>query len=177
MSFDDCATSYIAAHRAGWRNVKHATQWTNTINTYCSPVFGKLPVRLVDVGLVMEVIEPLWTTKPETAGRLRGRIERILDWAKVRGFRDGDNPARWRGRCRAPRASRCARDRSRRQALPRPTKGRGMRPRGGLGAGSEGCARPTVRRPVRPLTRWCEYNGNIARQNGVPLNLGRGARD
>lgn len=127
MSFDDCATSYIAAHRAGWRNVKHATQWTNTINTYCSPVFGKLPVRLVDVGLVMEVIEPLWTTKPETAGRLRGRIERILDWAKVRGFRDGDNPARWRGRCRAPRASRCARDRSRRQALPRPTKGRGTR--------------------------------------------------
>jgi integrase len=97
MSFDDCANSYIAAHRAGWRNVKHATQWTNTIDSYCSPVFGKLPVQLVDVGLVMKVLEPLWTTKPETSGRLRGRIERILDWAKVRGFRDGDNPARWRG--------------------------------------------------------------------------------
>ncbi len=97
MSFDECATAYIAAHRAGWRNVKHASQWTNTIASYCSPVFGKFPVQLVDTGLVMRVVEPLWITKPETAGRLRGRIERILDWAKVRGYRDGDNPARWRG--------------------------------------------------------------------------------
>lgn len=97
MSFDECATAYIAAHRAGWRNIKHASQWTNTVTTYCSPLFGKLPVQLVDVGLVMKAIEPLWATKPETAGRVRGRIERILDWAKVRGYRDGDNPARWRG--------------------------------------------------------------------------------
>jgi integrase len=97
MSFDECATGYIAAHRAGWRNIKHASQWTNTVTTYCSPVFGKLPVQLVDVGLVMKAIEPLWATKPETAGRVRGRIERILDWAKVRGYRDGENPARWRG--------------------------------------------------------------------------------
>jgi integrase len=97
MSFDECATAYIAAHRAGWRNVKHASQWTNTIATYCSPIFGKFPVQLVDVGLVMKAIEPVWSTKPETAGRVRGRIERILDWAKVRGYRDGENPARWRG--------------------------------------------------------------------------------
>jgi integrase len=97
MSFDDCATAYIAAHRAGWRNIKHTSQWSNTIATYCSPVFGKLPVQLVDVGLVMQAVEPIWATKPETAGRIRGRTERILDWAKVRGYRDGDNPARWRG--------------------------------------------------------------------------------
>ena len=97
MSFDECATAYIAAHRAGWRNIKHASQWTNTIASYCSPIFGELPVQLVDVGLVMKAIEPLWATKPETAGRVRGRIERILDWAKVRGYRDGENPARWRG--------------------------------------------------------------------------------
>src|SRR5258705_904368 len=97
MSFDECATAYIAAHRAGWRNIKHASQWTSTVTTYCSPVFGKLPVQLVDVGVVMKAIEPLWATKPETAGRLRGRIERILDWAKIRGHRDGENPARWRG--------------------------------------------------------------------------------
>jgi integrase len=97
MSFDECAAAYIAAHRAGWRNLKHASQWTNTVATYCSPVFGKLPVQRVDVGLVMNAIEPLWATKPETAGRVRGRIERILDWAKVRGYRDGENPARWRG--------------------------------------------------------------------------------
>ena len=97
ISFDECATGYIAAHRAGWRNVKHASQWTNTVATYCSPIFGKLPVQLIDVGLVMKAIEPVWSTKPETAGRVRGRIERILDWAKVRGYRDGENPARWRG--------------------------------------------------------------------------------
>lgn len=97
MSFDDCAKAYIAAHRAGWRNVKHADQWSATIRTYCSPVFGRLPVQLVDVGLVMKAIEPIWPTKPETASRVRGRVERILDWAKVRGYRDGENPARWRG--------------------------------------------------------------------------------
>jgi integrase len=97
MSFDDCAIAYISAHRAGWRNVKHGSQWSKTVATYCSPVFGKLPVQHIDVGLVMQAVEPIWTTKPETAGRIRGRIERILDWAKVRGYRHGDNPARWRG--------------------------------------------------------------------------------
>jgi integrase len=97
ISFDECATAYIAAHRAGWRNIKHASQWTNTIATYSSPVFGRVPVQLIDVGLVMKAIEPLWAAKPETASRVRGRIERILDWAKVRGYRDGENPARWRG--------------------------------------------------------------------------------
>ena len=89
VSFDDCAAAYIAAHRAGWRNQKHASQWSNTVKTYCSPVFGKLPVQLVDVGLVLKAIEPIWTVKPETARRVRGRIERILDWAKVRGYREG----------------------------------------------------------------------------------------
>jgi integrase len=97
MTFDDCARAYIAAHEAGWRNAKHRQQWTNTLATYASPVFGKLPVQAIDTGLVMKAIEPLWTTKPETASRVRGRIEAILDWAKVRGYRTGENPARWRG--------------------------------------------------------------------------------
>jgi len=97
MSFDECAKTYVAAHRAAWRNSKHSSQWANTINTYCSPVVGKLPVAAIDVGLVMRVLEPIWNTKPETASRVRGRIERILDWAKVRGYREGENPARWRG--------------------------------------------------------------------------------
>jgi integrase len=97
MSFDECATAYIAAHRAGWRNLKHAAQWSSTVATYCSPIFGKLPVQLVDVGLVMKAIGPLWAAKPETASRVRGRVECILDWAKVSGYRDGENPARWRG--------------------------------------------------------------------------------
>ncbi len=97
MTFDQCRDAYIASHRAGWRNVKHASQWSNTLTTYATPVFGKLPVAAVDTALVTKVIEPLWTTKPETASRVRGRIERVLDWATTRGYRVGDNPARWRG--------------------------------------------------------------------------------
>jgi Phage integrase central domain len=101
VCFDDCATAYTAAHRTGWRNSKHAGQWANTPSTYCSPIFGTLPVHPVDVGLVLEVVEPLWAVKPETASRLRRRIERILVWAKVRGYREGDNPAKRRGaRCK-----------------------------------------------------------------------------
>ncbi len=97
MTFDECAKAYIAAHETAWRNPKHRQQWTNTLNTYVSPVVGKLPVSAVDTGLVFKVIEPIWSKKPETASRVRGRIEAILDWAKVRGYRDGENPARWRG--------------------------------------------------------------------------------
>ncbi len=97
LTFQQCADQYIASHRSGWKNPKHVDQWTNTIATYCGPVIGKLPVEQVTVGLVMRVLEPIWTTKAETAGRLRGRIESILDWATVRGYREGDNPARWKG--------------------------------------------------------------------------------
>jgi integrase len=96
-TFDQCADAYIAAHRAGWRNAKHAAQWEATLATYASPAFGKLPVHDVDTGLVLKALEPIWTTKPETAGRLRGRVELVLDWAAVRGHRKGENPARWRG--------------------------------------------------------------------------------
>jgi integrase len=97
MTFNQCAKAYITAHRAGWRNVKHAAQWTSTLETYASPTFGTLPVQAIDVGLVTKVLEPIWSTKSETASRLRGRIEAVLDWAKVHGYRTGDNPARWRG--------------------------------------------------------------------------------
>ena len=97
MTFADCATAYINAHEAGWRNPKHRQQWKNTLATYVSPVVGKLPVSAVDTGLVLKVLEPIWTRKPETASRVRGRMEAVLDWAKVRGYRTGENPARWRG--------------------------------------------------------------------------------
>jgi integrase len=97
ITFDQCANAYIKAHRAGWRNAKHGDQWRNTLATYASPVFGSLPVQGIDLGLVMRVLEPIWSEKPETAGRLRGRIENILDWAAVHGYRTGENPARWRG--------------------------------------------------------------------------------
>jgi integrase len=97
MTFDACADAYIEAHQASWRNEKHRDQWRNTLNSYASPVFGSMPVQAVDVALVMKALEPIWKTKPETASRLRGRIEAVLDWAAVRGYRKGENPARWRG--------------------------------------------------------------------------------
>jgi hypothetical protein len=78
-TFDDCAAGYIEAHRAGWRNAKHAAQWKSTLDTYASPVLGKLPVQSVDTALVLKVLEPIWNAKPETANRLRGRIEAVLD--------------------------------------------------------------------------------------------------
>jgi integrase len=97
MTFDKCAEAYIAAHEPSWRNEKHKQQWRNTIAAYVSPVFGNTPVQDIDLDLVMKVIEPIWSKKTETARRIRGRIEVILDWAKVRGYRSGENPARWRG--------------------------------------------------------------------------------
>jgi integrase len=97
MTFDQCAAAYIRAHEGSWRNDKHRKQWTNTLTTYVTPVFGSLPVQDVDVALVTKVIEPIWSVKAETANRVRGRIETVLDWARVRGFRAGENPARWRG--------------------------------------------------------------------------------
>ena len=83
--------------RRGWKNDKHRAQWRSTLATYVNPVVGVLPVEAIDTGLVMAILEPIWTTKPETASRVRGRIEVILGWAKVRGYRDGENPAQWRG--------------------------------------------------------------------------------
>jgi integrase len=97
MTFDQCAAAYIKAREAGWRNAKHRQQWTNTLRSYVSPVFGRLPVHAVDTGLVMKVIQPLWDAKKvDTASRVRGRIEMILDWATALGYRAGENPARWR---------------------------------------------------------------------------------
>ncbi|MQA21692.1 tyrosine-type recombinase/integrase [Rugamonas rivuli] len=97
MTFDECAAAYIAAHRAGWRNPKHAAQWSSTLKAYASPVIGVLPVADIDTNLVVKVLTPIWNTKTETATRLRGRVESILDWATVSKFRHGENPARWRG--------------------------------------------------------------------------------
>jgi len=97
VTFADAARRYVAAHEAGWRNPKHVQQWRSTLETYACPHFGGLPVQAVDTDLVLRALDPIWRTKPETASRLRGRIEAILDWARVRGLRDGENPARWRG--------------------------------------------------------------------------------
>lgn len=97
MTFNAAAEQFIASHKVGWRNPKHVDQWTNTLATYASPIFGELPVQAVDTALVMKALEAIWTSKPETASRVRGRIEAVLDWSAVRGHRAGENPARWRG--------------------------------------------------------------------------------
>ncbi|OAN52991.1 integrase [Paramagnetospirillum marisnigri] len=97
MTFRQCAEAYIDAHKTGWKNAKHKAQWGSTLETYVYPVFGSLAVKSVDTGLVLKVLEPIWQTKTETASRVRGRVESILDWATARGLRRGENPARWRG--------------------------------------------------------------------------------
>jgi integrase len=94
MTFDACAAAYIKTHQSGWRNAKHTAQWQNTLRTYVSPVFGHLPVSEVDTSLIMRVLSPIWTTKTETASRVRQRIESVLGWATVSGYRSGDNPAK-----------------------------------------------------------------------------------
>ncbi len=96
-TFREAAAAYIDAHEAGWRNPKHRQQWRNTLNTYAAPVIGDLPVDEVRTPDVLRVLEPIWRTKVETASRLRGRIEKVLDWAAAQGFCSRENPARWRG--------------------------------------------------------------------------------
>ena len=111
LTFQQCADEYIASHRNGWKNLKHINQWTNTLSTYCNSVIGHLPVNEINVALIMQILEPIWITKAETASRLRGRIEAIIDWATAKGHRQGDNPARWKGHLSnlLPRSSRVKR--------------------------------------------------------------------
>lgn len=97
MTFRQCAERYIARNEATWKNPKHRYQWTATLEQFAYPIFGDVPVAAVDTPMVLKTIEPLWLTKTETASRLRGRIERVLDWSRIHGYRTGENPARWRG--------------------------------------------------------------------------------
>jgi integrase len=97
MTFQQCAQAYIEAHQADWRNAKSLKAWEGTLKMYAFPEIGDLPVRDIDTALVMKVLQPVWAKAPETASRLRGRIEAILGWATTSKFREGDNPARWRG--------------------------------------------------------------------------------
>ena len=97
MTFDEAAAGYMDSHRAGWRSARYPKLVKSTLKRFASPVFGALPVAAIDTGLVMKAVEPLWFSRTTTAGRLRAAIESVLDWAKARGYRDGENPARWRG--------------------------------------------------------------------------------
>lgn len=106
-TFQECAKDYIKAHRSGWKNAKHAEQWSATLETWAYPLIGKLPVGGISTDLLLKVLEQpvgegeqaatFWIARTETASRVRGRIENVLDWAKAKKLRDGDNPARWKG--------------------------------------------------------------------------------
>jgi len=97
VTFEEAARQFITAKSPEWKNAKHGQQWTNTLEAYAFPVVGKLACTDIALPHVLKILEPIWTTKTETATRLRGRIESVLDWATVRGFRKGENPARWKG--------------------------------------------------------------------------------
>jgi len=97
ITFKVAADKYIESHRRGWKNAKHSQQWGATLEKYAYPVIGSKTTREIGLQDILKVIEPIWETKTETASRLRGRIEAILDWATVRGYRQGANPARWKG--------------------------------------------------------------------------------
>lgn len=97
MTFDQAAAAFIPLHQAAWKNEKHGAQWESTLKTYASPIIGRMSVADIETSDVMDVIRPIWLKKPETASRVRGRIEAVLGWATVSGHRKGENPARWRG--------------------------------------------------------------------------------
>lgn len=97
LTFRAAAEALIESKRPGWRNAKHAAQWGATLMTYAYPRLGDLDVKAVDTAAVLEVLRPIWTKKPETASRVRQRIEAVLDYAAALGARTGENPARWRG--------------------------------------------------------------------------------
>ena len=97
ITFAEAAQRYFDQHEGGWRNAKHRQQFINSLRDYAYPVIGKMTVGEIDAKAVLRVIDPIWMSKTETASRVRGRIERILDWCTVRGHRLGDNPARWKG--------------------------------------------------------------------------------
>lgn len=97
FTFKMATADYIASHRAGWKNAKHTQQWANTLETYAEPFIGNLPPDDITTDHVLSVLQPIWFDKPETASRVRNRMELVLDAAKARGLRQGENPARWRG--------------------------------------------------------------------------------
>jgi integrase len=97
VTFEACADQYFKFHSQKWNNAKHTAQFLSSLRAYAYPVLGKLPVADIDKALVLKALEPIWYTKTETASRVRGRIEQVLDFAKVRGYRTGENPAAWDG--------------------------------------------------------------------------------
>lgn len=163
ITFSTVAADYIAAHRAGWANAKHAQQWENTLETYANPVIGNKPIAEVSSEDVLRILTPIWTTKTETASRVRSRIELVLSFAKAKKLRHGENPAAWRGHLDAllPKPSKVSRVRHH-PALPIalvPAFMAGLRVVGGVGARALEFAVLTAARSgeVRLMT-WAEVD-------------------
>lgn len=163
MTFRQVAEMYVAAHEVAWRNAKHRAQWSSTLEAYAYPHMGDLPVGDVATAHVMAALEPIWRVTPETATRVRGRIETILDYAKARGWRNGENPALWRGHLAnlLPARSKVARVKHH-AALPWPEIGMFMaslRAQGSLAARALEFAILTAARSGEVLgARWAEIN-------------------
>jgi len=97
ITFEAATRQYFDQHERKWRNARHRAQFLSSLRQYAFPKIGRLPVAAIDTGLVLKCVEPIWADKTATAARVRGRIESVLDWCTVRGYRTGDNPARWKG--------------------------------------------------------------------------------
>lgn len=138
LTFADSVDKFLQAKGAQWSNPKHAGQWRSTLETYAVPLIGRKAVSEIETSDVMAVLSPIWLEKTETASRLRGRIEKVLDWATVGGYRQGDNPARWRGHLKELLADPiAAKDQQHFPALPyteAPDFIKALRPRSGIAA-------------------------------------------
>jgi integrase len=167
LTFKQAAARYIAANRAGWKNIKHAAQWEATLEAYAYPLIGGLPVKAVDTALVMAVLDPIWSTKSETASRVRGRIEAVIDAAKARGEYAGENPARWKGHLETllPKRSKVRKVKNH-PALPYadlPAFMQDLRAREGIAAAALEFQILTVARPGNALgARWTEFDRKSA---------------
>lgn len=167
ITFKEACARYIAANRSGWKNIKHAAQWEATLKTYAYPTIGALPVQSIDTTLVMKVLDPIWSTKSETASRVRGRIEAVIDTAKARGEYVGENPARWKGHLETllPKRSKVRKVRNH-PALPYaelPAFMKDLRAREGIAAAALEFQILTVVRPGNALgARWTEFDRKAA---------------
>jgi integrase len=179
MTFGEAADALIESMSSSWRNAKHRAQWTMTLTVYCEPLRSK-PVAEVGIEDVLTVLQPLWTTKPETASRLRGRIERVLDFARARGQRSGENPARWRGHLDALLPKRAKLTRGHHKAMPFdevPAFMASLRGREGVASYALEFAILTAARSGEVLgARWDEFNLDAALWT-VPAARMKGSRE
>ena len=156
ITFKEAAAAYCTAHRAGWKSFKHATQWAVSLSTYAEPVIGNLAVRDINTGHIHRVLEPIWSAKSDTASKIRGRVEAILHWSKVTGYRDGENPARWKGNLD--------------HLLPKPSKVRKVKHFAALPYAELPAFMDKLRRQQGPIARALEFTVLTASRLGEALN-------